>query len=137
MDICCLENIMLAMRVPDLDGAGLEEVQLTCRVRLRMHHGRLAEFEQDVVDAQLAGQLRIQLHRDHSLRNGVATHAKIICADRRCARGPRRAESGVPESGATEVRPSDSRPPRRPGHHTPSYAFCRTAISSLRMASID
>ena len=63
--------------------ADLEEVQLTSRVRGRMHHGSLAEFEQDVVNAQLAVQLRIQLHRDNSLRNGVATHATIICADRR------------------------------------------------------
>ncbi|SDK95575.1 hypothetical protein SAMN04487913_104227 [Arthrobacter sp. ok362] len=66
----------------DLEVAGLEEVQLTGRVRGWVYHGSLAEFEQDVVNAQLAVQLRIQLHRDNSLRNGVATHATIICADR-------------------------------------------------------
>ena len=70
--------------------AGLEEVQLTGRVWGRMHHGSLAKLKQDVVNAQLAVQLRIQLHRDNSLRNGVATHATIICADRPPARGPRR-----------------------------------------------
>ncbi|SDL28464.1 hypothetical protein SAMN04487916_107172 [Arthrobacter sp. ov407] len=64
------------------EGTGLEEVQLTGCVRGRMHHGSLAELEQDVVNAQLAVQLRIQLHRDNSLRNGVATHSTIICADR-------------------------------------------------------
>lgn len=71
---------------PDRDGGpisgALEEVQLTGCIRRGVHHGSLAEFEQDVVDAQLAVQLRIQLHRDNSLRNGVATHASIICADR-------------------------------------------------------
>ncbi len=75
--------------------AGLEEVQFAGRVWGRMHHRSLAEFEQDVVNAQLAVQLRIQLHRDNSLRNGVATHATIICADRPRARGPRRLEPGT------------------------------------------
>ena len=61
--------------------AVLKEVQLTGGVRRGMHHRGLAELEQDVVNAQLAVKLRIQPRRDNSLRNGVATHATIICAD--------------------------------------------------------
>lgn len=72
-------------------------MQLTGRVWGRMHHGSLAELEQDVVNAQLAVQLRIQLHRDNSLRNGVATHATIICADR--PPSPRATPSEVPRTG--------------------------------------
>jgi hypothetical protein len=63
------------------EAAGLKEVQLTGRIRRGVYHGSLAQFEQDVVNAQLAVQLRIQLHRDTCLRNGVATHGTIICAE--------------------------------------------------------
>jgi len=47
-----------------------------------MHDGSLTQLEQDVINAQLAIQLRVRLHRDNSLRDGVATHPTIICADR-------------------------------------------------------
>lgn len=75
----------------------------------------LTEFEKDVIDAQLAVQLRVQLRRDcsvqeisfravgaqnivaqnisvrdSSLRDGIGTHATIICAGRPWAMRPRR-----------------------------------------------
>ena len=96
---------MEQMRAGGLEAADLKEVQLTGRIRRGVNHGSLAQFEQDVVNAQLAIQLRIQLHRDTCLRNGVATHATIICADSPCAGGPRRPGSGTgPGVHADQVR---------------------------------
>ena len=65
----------------------------------------LTEFEQDVIDAQLAVQLGIQAHRfssarqssasqssarDSSLRDSIGTHATMICLGRTQGSRPRR-----------------------------------------------
>src|SRR6188472_4453095 len=93
------------------EAAGLKEVQLTRRIRRGVHHGSLAKFEQDVVNTQLAVQLRIQLHRNTSLRNGVATHATIICADSPWA-------GGATPTGITDRGPPGGHADQ--GRHAPS-----------------